>query len=75
MNVQVTLKGPLRRRFDGVATKTIELPEGAAVRDLLKQIGFPEVGYMIAVNGMRVYPAEPLKDGDKVVIFPPTTGG
>jgi len=75
MNVQVTLKGPLRRRFDGVATKTIELPEGALVRDLLKEIGFPEVGYMVAVNGMRVSPAEPLKDEDEIAIFPPTSGG
>ena len=75
MKVQVKLAGPLRNRFDGVPIKMVEIPEGAFVRDLLKQIGFPEKGYMTAVNGMRVLPGDKLQEGDKVVIFPPTTGG
>jgi sulfur carrier protein ThiS len=75
MKVQVKLAGPLKRRFDGVAIKMIEIPEDAEVRDLLKKIGFPETGYMTAVNGMRAFPDKKLKDGDKVAIFPPTTGG
>ena len=53
-----------------------EMEEGASVKKLFQQLGLPENQVKIAfVNGRRVEEDAPLKDGDRVGIFPLVAGG
>ncbi len=57
---------------------TLELKEGARVRDLLRR-SLPAALYAtlvpVSVNGRQVQPAHRLQDGDLVVILMPISGG
>ena len=79
MRVQVKLFATLCRYFSNVAPGTpfeMELPEGATVVDLVKQLKLPpEEAKVFFVEG-RARPADwPLKQGDEVGIFPLIAGG
>ena len=54
----------------------IELPEGATVGDLTREIGLPDSEVkLVFVNALFREPAHELADGDEVGIFPPVGGG
>ena len=54
----------------------VELPDGATVGGLIRQIGLPEGEVKIVfVNALFREPAYVLADGDEVGIFPPVGGG
>jgi molybdopterin converting factor small subunit len=81
--VQITVKffGSFRQRFSR-EPMVIELPEGSRAEDVLPGVGerFPELaalGYkpLLAVNDSFQDPSTPLKDGDRVNLFPPVHGG
>ena len=77
MHVQIRLFGDLRRflrETDG--RLTLELGEGATVRDLLKGVKVPEteVG-LVSVNGKLAPEETALCDGDAVDAFSPIGGG
>lgn len=55
---------------------SIRLPEGSLVMDLVKSLDLPgEVEKVILVNGRKATADRPLREGEKVSIFPPTVGG
>ncbi len=73
MMVTVLLGGHLRTEAkEGPQQRTVELPEGAAVRDLCDELGLAEDRIkMIFVNGSSRPIGTRLSDGDRVGLFPP----
>ncbi len=79
MHVQVKVYATLRRYVEGAGAGTrldVDLPEGAAVAELIARLGVPaEEVRMVFVNG-RARPEDwHLEAGDEVGIFPPVGGG
>ncbi len=55
---------------------TIDLPDGAAVADLIRALGVPEPQVkLVFVNGIIRGRDHALGEGDEVGIFPPVGGG
>jgi len=77
MKVKVKYFAGLKERI-GYAEDEVELPEGARVCDLWRQVSHddnvPE-RVMTAVNMEYVQADTPIRDGDEVAFFPPVTGG
>ncbi|MEE8442729.1 MAG: molybdopterin converting factor subunit 1 [Dehalococcoidia bacterium] len=66
----------------GTSDLTLELPEGATVDDLLKEMDrrYPTLfdvtsPAMVAVNTEYAQGSHPLHDGDEVALIPPVSGG
>jgi len=54
----------------------VELPEGATVGDLIREVGLPDHEVkLVFVNALFRKLAHELADGDEVGIFPPVGGG
>jgi sulfur carrier protein ThiS len=54
----------------------IEVPGGATVHDLLRQLRIPDdVPRLLLVNGRDAAPTERLAGGDVVKVLPPLVGG
>lgn len=78
IRVHVHLFSILRHRPDGSLqdSLTLELPEGATVADLLRELRAPErLDVLIAINDEQVDEATPLQDGDEVELIPAIAGG
>ena len=79
MTVYVKLFATLRRYRPGLGIGeafAVELPPGATVGDLLRELGLPEQEVKVVfVNALHREPDHPLADGDQVGIFPPVGGG
>ena len=76
MNVTVRLFAALRERA-AAGERTLELPDGAAARDVWSALGLgdePE-GLLYAVNRRYADPGDRLRDGDEVALIPPVSGG
>jgi len=55
---------------------TLELPNGATLGDLVRELGIPETEVKVAfVNGLQREDGCLLQDGDRVALFPPIAGG
>ncbi len=67
------------RRAAGVADATLELPDGASVREasqlLERQYSLELRGSMVAVNDEYATPEHVLKGGDTLALIPPVSGG
>jgi sulfur carrier protein ThiS len=79
MRIRVRLYGTLRRsppadeQADGVE---VEIPDGATVRDLLRQLGIPEARGAAVVMGGRVLAAEDKVQAEgRVDVFQAIGGG
>lgn len=76
MKINVTLKGPLNRYFDGAKAKELSFSYGLTIEELIKKISLPrEYVSIIAVNGTKVPLNYSLQNEDDVVIYPPVSGG
>ncbi len=79
ITVQVKLFATLRRYRPGLKmgqALAVELPAGATVGQLIRELGLPgEEVRMVFVNGLVRERDHPLADGDEVGIFPPVGGG
>ena len=79
ITVQVTLFATMRQHRPGLGIGErfpVELPDGASVRDLTRQLELPEEQVkLIFVNGLFQDLGHVLADGDEVGIFPPVGGG
>jgi molybdopterin converting factor small subunit len=76
LRVEVSLMGPLSRYFQGERTREVQLPEGAAVADILHRLSLARgKTSLITVNGVKAPLTRLLNEGDKVVVFPPVSGG
>jgi MoaE-MoaD fusion protein len=81
MRVRILVFGVLRELISESST-TLELPEGARVRDLLDQYSTAFAGQdaiwrsvAVAVNREYVSASHELRDGDEVALLPPVSGG
>jgi molybdopterin converting factor subunit 1 len=81
MRVRVLFFGVLKD-FSGKASDSLELPDGASVRDVLTQFeaqiprlkeSLPSLA--LAVNQKYAGPDATLKDGDELALLPPVSGG
>jgi molybdopterin converting factor small subunit len=55
---------------------TLEVKDGATVRDILNQLGVPpELPNILLVNGRQALDTTVLKDGETLSVFPPLAGG
>ncbi|MDD5264067.1 MAG: MoaD/ThiS family protein [Candidatus Bipolaricaulis sp.] len=80
MNVEVRLHATLTAARPGLRAGEpfpVELPEGAAVSDLVLTVALvPKEVHLVMVNGRIVHDrATRLEDGDRVGLFPPVGGG
>ncbi|OGR34924.1 MAG: molybdopterin synthase sulfur carrier subunit [Desulfobacula sp. RIFOXYB2_FULL_45_6] len=67
----VTLSGYLPKN-----NECLEIHEGTTVEKLIKDLGIPdELVKLIFINGKRQDRMYPLKQGDRVGLFPPVGGG
>lgn len=76
MEVRLRLFAGLRQ-VAGFKEKSVTLPEGAVVADLLDQLPTSIVGrtFYIAINEEYARRDSPLKNGDLVALLPPVSGG
>ncbi|HEX8711912.1 MAG TPA: molybdenum cofactor biosynthesis protein MoaE [Terracidiphilus sp.] len=79
MQVRVISFGILKDRL-GSPERTVELPEGARVNELLQHLrdGMPAEmlkGIAVSVNAEYATAAHVLQDGDEVGLLPPVSGG
>ncbi|MCP2015523.1 molybdopterin synthase catalytic subunit [Deinococcus sp. HSC-46F16] len=78
MRVHVVFLARLKREA-GLETASLEVPEGATVRDLAAQVeqchGLSLRGCMVAVNETYARPEQILSAGDEVAFLPPVAGG
>jgi molybdopterin synthase sulfur carrier subunit len=74
MKIIVKLFATLRKgRFE---EKTMDLPEGVRIGQVIRQIALPEKDVnLIFINGRNADFNAPLSEGDTVSIFPPVGGG
>lgn len=79
MNVEVQLFAYLRKEVAGLdrkGRKSVALPEGATAGDLVRAIGLDSGRYkLLIVNNVHSSESAPLRDGDRVAIFPAIAGG
>ncbi len=79
ITVHVKLFATLREHRPGLAMGeafAVDLPEGATVRDLVRQLGLPqEEVKAVYVNALFREMDLVLADGDELGIFPPVGGG
>jgi MoaE-MoaD fusion protein len=76
MEVTVRLFATLRERV-GASEVTLELPEGARVRDALGELAEVTAGVPVVMAVNREYADEeqPLAAGDELALIPPVSGG
>lgn len=78
MRVNVVFFARLKRE-SGLETASIELADGATVRELAtlveQQYGLSLRGCMVAINETYARPEQPLHAGDEVAFLPPVAGG
>ncbi len=77
MRIELQVTGALARRLTGrEVPPAIDLPDGATVADVLRQLGVPgSVACLTLVNGEDVIGSRALRDGDLVALYPPIQGG
>ncbi|ACX52140.1 thiamineS protein [Ammonifex degensii KC4] len=79
MRVEVRLFGGLEKYKGGVRfgeSFPVDLPEGGRVAELLAHLGIPPSQvFSVLVNGRHVFLETPLREGDRVALFPPLGGG
>lgn len=74
MEIEVRLRGAFIDRLPN-GRGSVELPDGAAVEEILKTLELPGLQCVYVVNGGPVKRGTPLRQGDRVEIYPPTAGG
>jgi sulfur carrier protein ThiS len=79
MALQVFLAATLRKYLPGYDAGTghpMEVPEGAAVRDVALKLGIPpEEIKIVMVNGVGARLTTLLRGDERVALFPPVGGG
>jgi sulfur carrier protein ThiS len=79
-----TLSDYLPRELDGRARVdhqiAVDVPEGAAVQDVIRRFNLPQsLVHLVLVNGRYIPPAQRsshvLHEGDALAVWPPIAGG
>ncbi len=75
MKIFIKLYGSLEKYLPA-GRRELEFDQEATVRDVLDRLPIPaHLNLLIAVNGVRTTSNHRLRDGDRMVIFPPVSGG
>lgn len=77
MRVEVRLYAMLRRYAPGEESPLmLTVAEGARVRSVLETLGIPDdEEKVMLLNGRPAAVDDPLREGDRLVLFPPVAGG
>lgn len=79
MRILVKLSTTLRDcvpGYDAEAGLSLDMPEGASVRELARHIHVPpEEIKIVMINGRQSEGSDTLRDGDRVALFPAVGGG
>lgn len=77
MQVTVELQSYLDRYSPkGQGVFPYDLPDGATVQTLVRQLNIPEeIASIIVLNSRSADFEDPLKEGDRVTLIPPVSGG
>jgi sulfur carrier protein ThiS len=77
MKIEVRRYATLRAYGPSRETASIlEVPEKATVHEVLVRLGIPDkVQRIVLVNGRPATEDSGLKEGDRLVLFPPAAGG
>lgn len=77
MKIEVRLYATLRTYGpSGETVSILDVPEKGTVHELLDRLGIPDdVERIILLNGRPAAEDSTLKEGDRVVLFPPAAGG
>ena len=79
MKIEVALFASLSKYLPPDAQNrraTIEVADGATVREVMTQLGVPaESSNILLVNGLQAKESTVLKDGETLSVFPPLAGG
>lgn len=78
MRVEIDLRGDLAGRASATlpgGRGGVELPEGASVAALASALGLGPAMAVFVVNGAAVTARQPLREGDRVQVFPMAAGG
>jgi sulfur carrier protein ThiS len=59
----------------GRHARTVDLPEGTTIADVISMIGLPDEPRVIFVNSRHADESAALHAGDRLAIFPPVAGG
>ena len=74
-HIQIKLFATLRKFYPETSDAYPIAPD-MTVRDVMVQLGIPtDQGKLIFITGRRGEPSSPLKNGDRLGIFPPVGGG
>ena len=74
--MQVTVKLYATLQIGRFSEKTIDIPTGITIQDLITRLALPEKEVtLIFVNGRHRELTDRLSDGDTVAMFPPVGGG
>lgn len=79
MNVDVALFAYLSdHQPDGQGgrhARTFDLAEGTTVADVIADLALPDQPRIVFVNNRHAAEDSPLREGDRLAIFPPVAGG
>lgn len=77
IRIEVEMLGHLRKYLaQGNQKATFDVPEGATVGDLLAQLGIQnDEAWNVSIEGKLVDQNHRLKEGTRILVFPPIAGG
>ena len=59
----------------GRHARSMDLPDGTTIADLIGQFSLPDQPRVVFVNNRHAEESSVLRDGDRLAIFPPVAGG
>src|SRR5258708_13534077 len=72
MRIQLKATGTLTGRLP---SGSVDVPDGTTTRQLLESLGVPMQHCLYVINGEAVSLDRELREGDRVVPYPPLAGG
>ncbi|MCL4079408.1 MAG: MoaD/ThiS family protein [Anaerosomatales bacterium] len=78
MRIELALFASLRRFLptgEAGHERTIDLPDGTTVGQVIATLGLPDEPRVVFVNGRHAPDDFVLHDGDRLAVFPPVAGG
>ncbi|MGB4593660.1 MAG: MoaD/ThiS family protein [Coriobacteriia bacterium] len=60
---------------DSTHERTIDLPDGTSIGQVISSLGLPNEPRVVFVNGRHAADDHVLVDGERLAVFPPVAGG
>ena len=79
MEITISLRGSLKKFFDGETERCAEVPDGCSAEEALRTVGIDwrqikNFGF-VAINSKRVMITDTLNAGDELKAYPKISGG